>query len=97
MESRKIQRSVSGSYIVTLPKEWVESHGVSKGERVSVYVNEEGVLCMVPGNPGAVSPKECYLNFEDYDSPSAVERRVKACYVEGDDIITVSSKKTIPA
>ncbi|MBI4362803.1 MAG: AbrB/MazE/SpoVT family DNA-binding domain-containing protein [Euryarchaeota archaeon] len=96
MDSRKIQKSVSGSYIVTLPKEWVEKYGFGKGERVGVVVNEEGILSLVPNGAGANPPKECFLSFEEYPTSSAIQRRVKACYMEGDDIITVTSKKTLP-
>ncbi len=96
MDSRKIQRSVSGSYIITLPKEWVEKHGLEKGERVSLVLNEDGILNLVPATRPSNSVQECYQNFDEYETPSLVERRVKACYVEGDDVIIVNSKNFIP-
>lgn len=96
MDSRKIQKSVSGSYIITLPKEWVENHHLEKGERVNLVLNEDGILNLVPANQAKGTAQECHQDFDGYDSLSLAERRIKACYVEGDDIITISSKKFIP-
>ncbi len=97
MDSRKIQKSVSGSYIITLPKEWVESHHLEKGERVNLVLSEDGILNLVPANQARSTAQECFQDFDGYESLSLAERRIKACYVEGDDVITVSSKKFIPS
>lgn len=96
MDSRKIQRSVSGSYIITLPREWVEGHHLEKGERVNLVLNEDGVLSLVPANQARGTAQECFQDFDSYESLSLAERRIKACYVEGDDIITIASKKFLP-
>lgn len=96
MDSRKIQRSVSGSYIITLPKEWVESHGLEKGERVNLVLGEDSILSLVPATRPSSAVQECHQNFDEFVTHSLAERRVKACYVEGDDVITVASKSAIP-
>lgn len=97
MDSRKIQKSVSGSYIITLPKEWVEDQHLEKGERVNLVPNEDGILSLVPASQAKGTAQECHQDFDGYDSLSLAERRVKACYVEGDDVITISSAKFLPS
>ena len=47
VEKRKIQKTGSSSYIVTLPKEWIDSMGLKSGDYVLIY-EHEGKLVITP-------------------------------------------------
>jgi bifunctional DNA-binding transcriptional regulator/antitoxin component of YhaV-PrlF toxin-antitoxin module len=44
--TRKVQQlnSTSTSYIITLPKNWVEGHGIEKGDSLEFHELEDGSL-----------------------------------------------------
>ena len=47
-EYRKIQRVGRGSYIVTLPKEWIKDLGLDKGSNVALHIQDDSSLLVIP-------------------------------------------------
>lgn len=91
MTSRKIQKSKSGSYLVSLPKDWVEESGLEKGNRVEIKKSEEGFLqLLLSDQKRKISYK---LNYEDFPNIRALENTIKACYMQGAETIKVESEK----
>jgi bifunctional DNA-binding transcriptional regulator/antitoxin component of YhaV-PrlF toxin-antitoxin module len=43
---RKVQQNVSGSYLFTLPKEWVEQQGLKKGDVIGIKELDDGSLIL---------------------------------------------------
>ena len=43
-KSRKLQTTAGGTYIVTLPKEWVEKLRLKKGDLVSTEMEEDSLV-----------------------------------------------------
>ena len=41
---RKLQRNQYGESWVTLPKAWVEAHGLKRGDKVEVIAGEELII-----------------------------------------------------
>ena len=48
LEYRKIQRVGKGSFILTLPREWVKDVGLDKGDHVAVVVQGDQSLLLIP-------------------------------------------------
>ena len=94
MESRKIQKSASGSFFVTLPKSWVKESGLKHGDRIEL-VAEKNHLSLFSKNRSDKQSTEVKLNLELYTEPSLLERQIVSCYVRGYDIINIYSKKMI--
>ncbi len=91
MTSRKIQKSRSGSYLVSLPKGWVEESGLEKGDRVEIKKSEDGYLTLLLSDQ---KRKLSYgLNYEDFPNLRALENTIKACYMQGAETIKVKSEK----
>lgn len=91
MASRKIQKSRSGSYLISLPKSWVEESGLNKGDRVEMRKNEEGLLTL------QLTEKKRKMKFnlklEDFSDIRTLEDSIKACYMQGAETIEVTSEK----
>ena len=94
---RRVQRTGRGSYIISLPKEWVQDVGLKKGSEIDFNVQSDSSLILVPRqlkeknneNNGS-KLKEYYINVDvsEEELQSAL-RMIKALYVISADIIRV--------
>jgi phosphate uptake regulator len=88
VEKRKIQKTGSSSYIITLPKDWIDTMGLHSGDYVLVY-EHEGRLVITPpeaeagGRTGEIRVLEPVDNDEIF-------RVLVAMYLSGYDTIKVS-------
>jgi phosphate uptake regulator len=75
----------------------VEEVGLKSGERIEVVVDREKLQLGVPKTQSQ-SPIECSFDMDEYSkpTPTLLERQIKSCYIQGVDIINITSKKTIP-
>jgi len=97
---RKVQSTGRGSYIISLPKEWVHDTGLKKGSEIDFNVQADSSLTLIPRklkekyeeNEGG-KLKEYYLNAEPEDEDlHSTLRMIKALYVISADIIRVRFK-----
>ena len=93
MRSRKLQRSKSGSFLLTLPKSWVKEKKLEKGERVDIAEEEDGSLRIVPPMEKSHNENKTELKVEDFPNLSSLENMVKASYMQGAEKIEVFSEK----
>lgn len=93
MASRKLQRSKSGSYLVTLPKSWVEDMGLEKSSRIDINRQEDGSLHLVPSRETSKPKNKIELKFEDYPDLRSLENMVKACYMQGGQEIQIATEE----
>ncbi len=99
---RRVQSTGRGSYIISLPKEWVQDTGLKKGSEIDFNVQPDLSLTLVPRklkekyeeDEGA-KLKEYYLNVvaSEEDLQSTL-RMIKALYVISADIIRIHFKGT---
>jgi len=94
IEKRRVQRTGSSSYIITLPKEWVESVKLKSGDYILVEKFGDK-LVLIPPN---VEPTQLRINIRVYpgvDVPQ-VFRSILGAYITGYNIINVVFDKNIP-
>jgi phosphate uptake regulator len=97
---RRVQGTGRGSYIISLPKEWVKDNGLEKGSEIDFNVQADSSLTLVPRklkekyeeNKHA-KLKEYYINIDvsEEDLQSTL-RMIKALYVISADLIRVHFK-----
>ncbi|ABN69650.1 phosphate uptake regulator, PhoU [Staphylothermus marinus F1] len=94
VEKRKIQKTGSSSYIVTLPKDWIDSMGLKSGDYVLIY-EHEGKLIITPPKleAGMLTGEIRVLKPIENDQ---VFRILVAMYLSGYSSITVTFDKNIP-
>jgi len=89
-EMRKIQLTGGSTFIVSLPKEWVEQMGLEKGSLVSIVKGDDLSLRL---RPKAVEKGErqrrAIIGVSREDEPNSVVRRVVSAYLVGYNIIQV--------
>lgn len=93
MDSRKLQRSKSGSYLVTLPKSWVQQKNLDKGNRVEINQEEDGSLRILSSKEETSPKNRSELKVEDFPNLTSLENMVKACYMQGAEEIHIKSEK----
>lgn len=94
MEKRKIQRTGSSSYIVTLPKEWVDSMDLKSGDYVYIYEYNNKLIITSPKIETRKLKGEIrILKSVENDE---VFRTLVGMYLSGYDNITIYYEPTIP-
>ncbi len=94
VERRKIQKTGSSSYIVTLPKEWIDAVGVHPGDYVLIY--EHGNKLVI--TPSYTEAQQFQSEVHIVGSPNIQEvfRIIVAQYLAGYNTITIVFKDRVP-
>lgn len=87
MEIRKLQRTGGGTYILSLPKKWIEKYSLGKGDSFALFEQKNGLF---------ITPK-----FEEKKEKSAeitadefVTRKIMTSYTYGYTAITITGNLT---
>jgi phosphate uptake regulator len=96
---RRVQCTGRGSYIISLPKEWVQDIGLKKGSEIDFNVQTDSSLTLIPRKlkekyeDGDTELKEYYINVDvSKEDLQSTLRMIKALYVISADIIRVHFK-----
>ena len=96
-EFRKIQQTGRGSYIISLPKKWVESTGLKAGDPLSMRIQRETLLISTQGAEKLEEEKtkdkmEATVTVSETNRLPTVIRKIKSIYATGHEIIRIISK-----
>jgi len=97
---RRVQCTGRGSYIISLPKEWVQDIGLKKGSEIDFKVQADSSLTLVPRKlkekyqeTDGSKLKEYYINVDvSEENLQSTLRMIKALYVISADLIRVHFK-----
>lgn len=90
MELRKVQRTHSGTYFVSLPKNWAERVGLDKGAILAVSESPNGRIYLDPQYETERQPSSIVLKPSPY-----LGREIVGEYLLGYDAIRVEAKSRI--
>lgn len=82
MEQRKVQQVGSGTYTVSLPKQWAERTGITAGTTVYIDIHGDEQLVIEPESPADGATSQVQFTVGD-QSPARLERTVRASYAAG--------------
>jgi len=94
LEKRKIQKTGSSSYIVTLPKEWIDSMGLKSGDYVYIY-EYEGRLIITSSKAETKYLQGEIKVLKPVDN-SQIFRVLVGMYLSGYNNITITFDSSIP-
>lgn len=96
---RRVQSTGRGSYIISLPKDWVQEIGLKRGSEISFNVQSDSTLVLVPrtlrekvGESKEAKLKEYCINVDPKGEPQSTLRMLKALYAIGADVIRIRFK-----
>ncbi|MCL4357092.1 MAG: AbrB/MazE/SpoVT family DNA-binding domain-containing protein [Candidatus Thermoplasmatota archaeon] len=89
---RKLQITANGTYIVTIPKAWVDSLGLTKGDPLSLSL-QGNEISITPVLRKQQSIESRSISVEDFTDARLLEMCITSSYVVGNDIMEVKSGK----
>jgi phosphate uptake regulator len=90
METRKIQKVGSGTFTVSLPKEWAESEGITTGTVVNLHTHLDGLLVVQTQEHEDATSEQVTLHV-DHDDAEGLEQVVRAAYAAGTRTVTLEA------
>lgn len=102
LEYRKIQRVGKGSFILTLPREWVKEVGLDKGDHIAVVVQDDQSLLLIPRRildkreKERRAQREFRIHVGAESDIESVCRMIRSLYVVSADMIHICFKSKVP-
>ena len=91
MDTRKIMALGKSSLVVSLPKEWIESNDVKKGDLVSLEVQRDLSLLVKSSLNMTGKGKRIIVDVDSEASSDSIFRIVIGCYLNGYNNIVLNS------
>ncbi|MFX1390919.1 MAG: PhoU domain-containing protein [Promethearchaeota archaeon] len=94
IETRKVQQTGGSSFIISLPKVWINKHNIEKNDTLGILSQPDGNLLITPqiDNETIIKTKEIIV--DDYKEENFLFRVLIGTYIMGfSQIIIKSSKK----
>ncbi len=93
---RRVQCTGRGSYIISLPKEWVQDIGLKRGSEIAFNLEPDSSLMLIPriikeksGSEEISKLKEYYITVDSEENIKSTLRLLQALYVISADIVRV--------
>jgi len=93
MEVRKLQTTAAGTFIVTIPKDWVSKLGLEKGGLLYMELEDDDIV--VSSVNKRAPPQSRPLQLDGSLDQKMLELSITASYIQGHDITEVISKEKI--
>ena len=98
IETRKVQKTGGSSYIISLPKVWIDKHGVKKNDTLGILSQPDGNLLITPQIDSEKATKTKEIIVEDYEDENFLFRILIGTYIMGfSKILIKSSTKFEPS
>ncbi|MCW4048572.1 MAG: phosphate uptake regulator PhoU [Candidatus Bathyarchaeota archaeon] len=93
-ELRKVQVTGGSTYIISLPKNWVEQMGLQRGSVVRISQEDDLTLCVQPESAETQdATRRAILTPRQDETPDSLVRRVVSAYLMGFNILQMKNPK----
>jgi phosphate uptake regulator len=94
-EVRRLQETGRASFIVSVPKRWVQDLSLRKGSLIRVSTQQDGSLVLMAGNSSTRQrPSEASIQVGSDQDPQSLARKLIALYMIGLNSVVLKSKDT---
>jgi phosphate uptake regulator len=97
MEIRKVQLTGGSSFVITLPKDWVEAQKIKKNDPLGLIVQPDGTLLVTQDITEGQYQKEKTFDISDIQEPTYLFRLLVGSYIAGFTVIRITSTARILA
>lgn len=91
METRKIWAMGKYSLVVTLPKKWLETNNLDRGDNVSLSIQPDLSLVIYPSLKKSEQKKEITLVINTNENTDSIIRKIISCYLNGYTVVKLES------
>lgn len=95
MDVRRVQMTGGSSYIITLPKHWVQSHQIKKNDSLHLYVQADGSLLLTPKILQERTPREIEFKARSIKNPTYLLQQLIGAYIAGYTTLRITSTSRI--
>jgi len=93
IEARKVQKTGGSSFIISLPKEWINKHEIKAKDTIGILSQPDGNLLITPYISSEKSIKEKIFDIEEIKDPDFLFRLLIGAYIMGYTVIKVISSR----
>ena len=96
MELRKVQFTGGSSYVLTLPKEWIDAQKIKKNDSLGVEVQPDGTLLITRSIDREPTQKTKEFDLAGITEPAYLFRLLIGAYISGYSFIVIHSEQRMP-
>jgi len=96
VEIRKVQFTGGSSYVMTLPKEWIERENIKKNDPIGVEIQPDGTLLVTKATVEEPLQRIKEFSLEGITEPAYLFRLLIGAYISGYTTIIIRSKERFP-
>lgn len=96
MEIRKVQFTGGSSFVVTLPKEWIDARKIKKNDPLGVEIQPDGTLLVTTAIEQVTVQRIKEFNLEEGAEPAYLFRLLIGAYISGSTTIIIRAKERLP-
>ena len=91
IETRRVQQTGGSSFIVSLPKEWIEKHGIEPKDTIGILSQPDGNLLITPYISSQDYIKEKVFDVDEINNSDFLFRLLIGAYIMGYTIIKIKT------
>ena len=96
MELRKVQFTGGSSYVLTLPKEWIEAQKIKKNDSLGVEIQPDGTLLITRSINQESAQRTKEFDLTGITEPAYLFRLLIGAYISGYTFIVIHSHQRLP-
>jgi phosphate uptake regulator len=93
IETRKVQKTGGSSFIISLPKPWIERYNIQKNDTLGIISQPDGNLLITPQIDTEKLTKTKEIMADDFEDNNFLFRVLIGAYIMGFSIIIIKSSK----
>ncbi|MFX1558376.1 MAG: PhoU domain-containing protein [Promethearchaeota archaeon] len=93
IETRRVQQTGGSSFIVSLPKEWIEKHGIEPKDTIGILSQPDGNLLITPYISSQDYIKEKVFDVDEIKNSDFLFRLLIGAYIMGYTIIKIKTSR----
>ncbi|MHA1507589.1 MAG: AbrB/MazE/SpoVT family DNA-binding domain-containing protein, partial [Promethearchaeota archaeon] len=93
IETRKVQKTGGSTYIISLPREWIDKHGIQVKDTIGILSQPDGNLLITPYISSEKLITEKKFDVDEIKNSDFLFRLLVGAYIMGYNIIEVRSSK----
>jgi len=95
IETRKVQKTGGSTYIISLPRGWIDKHGIQVKDTIGILSQPDGNLLITPYISSEKLIREKKFDVDEIKNSDFLFRLLVGAYIMGYNIIEVKSSKKI--
>jgi phosphate uptake regulator len=96
MEIRRVQFTGGSSYIITLPKEWIDAQKIKKNDPLGIEFQVDGTLLITKTIDQEPLQRKLEFSVDGITEPAYLFRLLIGAYISGITTIAITSKERLP-